>query len=192
MLATLAHNITIMVFYERVIRPYGYLMNIRELLRFALYKWPGVENTLRNRPFGDWYFKILDTVVHEIGKVVGIPDLSMESIWLGNGFPALCWSLPDRFDKFSINQNPELRKQVDNLRNCLGEESDPKYFHSFEYLEPEHLKRKNLTAEDVDIFDVGYFIDLFNGDRKAAVEQLKEEMREDFQEELMHEQMNGA
>ena len=56
--------------------------------------------------------------------------------------------------------------------------------------EPEHLKKRDLTEEDVDIFDVGYFTKLFDGDRDAAVEELKAEMRENFQVQLMKKQVN--
>ena len=107
---------------------YGLICDFMNVIKYAIVRKPSYRSYIESKPFMNWYLTVLDFVIKRVRQRVGIPDLDLQSVWIGSGSCATCWILPDRFTPRHITDTDARR--LEKLKLYLG---DPKLSPSFFY-----------------------------------------------------------
>ena len=142
---------------------YGYIMNIKAVLRDALRNSPRMEKAMKTEDPFYWMRKALRAIGTKYAGKVEIASLDIGGIWIGKGMQGLCWILPDEFRKKNLTEMQ--REQLSHLERILETDESPGLYYSIDVSEPKSLKNVEIPDDFYDAYCLDRVMKLF-GDKQ--------------------------
>ena len=153
---------------------YGFIMNAMSVIKHAIDRRPKYRHLIETSPFDAWQHKVMDLTVEGVGNAVDIPDLRLDSVWIGGGRCACCWVLPKRFWPNNIKAHDLRRLHSLKVVLCITDLA-PRFFNACgDDDEPENLRDAVLPKQLVEL-SMDSVVDAFHKDAKGVLEAMYSE-----------------
>ena len=155
---------------------FGFIMNIKAVLRDMLQRNPDLQAVLKTETPARWMWKIMPAAGIIYGEESQVGQLEIGSVWIGNGESGLCWVLPIEFIDARHNLNELQESRLKELQRILETDNSPRYFYRSDEPEPAALKEAHIHEEFYNASSYKRIAASFaEGKREETIKQLLED-----------------